>query len=422
MHFSVELIILGLVLLLSIDSLLEELTVKELSKIARAVQASSTMAIDTLFKQMKADGEDVIGFAAGEPDFDTPDHIKEAAIQAIRDNYTRYTPATGSNELKQAICDRMKADLHVEYEPNQVVVASGAKHIIYVALQTLLDPGDEVLLPTPSWVSYFEMIRMASGTPVMIPTTEEEHFKLSPQKMEAAITPRTKAIILNNPNNPTGVVYDAAELKVLADICVKHDLYILCDEIYYSLMYDGKPFTCIATLGEEIKKRTILINGVSKSYAMTGWRIGYSLAEPEITKVMSNYISNSTGSPCSVSQKAAIEGLTSSQELVSSMRDAFQARRDYLVKRINTIDGISCLCPEGAFYVMINVQKLFGKTLGGMLIQTSEDFTSAFLKKGLVALVPGEGFGTPGFVRWSYAASMENIEKGLDRLEKFLSE
>ncbi len=395
---------------------------KELSKIARGVQASATMAIDSLFKQMKANGEDVIGFAAGEPDFDTPDHIKDAAIQAIRDNYTKYTPASGSLELKQAICARMKADLGIEYLPDQVVVASGAKHIIYVALQVLTNPGDEILLPTPSWVSYYEMIRMTGGIPVVIPTTEEERFKLTPQKLEQAITPMTKAIILNNPNNPTGSVYDSAELKMLADICVKHDLYILSDEIYYSLMYDGKTFTSIASLGDEIKKRTILINGVSKSYAMTGWRIGYSLAEPEITKIMSNYISNSTGSPCSISQRAAVEGLNASQELGHSMRDAFQLRRDYIVERVNSMEGISCICPEGAFYVMINVKKLFGRTLGGIKINTSEDFASAFLKKGLVALVPGEGFGTPGFVRWSYAASMDNLKEGLERLERFLAE
>ncbi len=395
---------------------------KELSRIAAGINPSSTMQIDTLFKQMKADGLDVIGFAAGEPDFNTPDHIKEAAIEAIHENYTRYTPASGSLELKQAICRRMKEDCGLEYAPNQVAISSGAKHIVYLALRVLVNPGDEVILPTPAWVSYYELIRMAGATPVLVEATAEEHFKLSPEKLENAITPRTKAIIFNNPSNPTGMVYDAAQLKPIIDVCVRHDLYIISDEIYYSLTYDGKPFISVASLGNEAKKRTILINGVSKSYAMTGWRIGYALAEPNIAKLMSNYISNSTGSPCSISQKAALAGLLAPQDGVLAMRDAFQKRRDYMVERLNAMEGISCLKPEGAFYVMIDVHETFGKTLCGELIQNDTDFVNAFLKHGLVALVPGDGFSAPGFVRWAYAASMENIKEGLDRLERFLAQ
>lgn len=395
---------------------------KELSRIATGIHDSATMHIDSLYKQMKADGMDVIGFAAGEPDFPTPDHIKEAAFQAIRDNYTRYTPASGAPELKKAICQRMKADIGVEYTPNQAVISSGAKHTVYLALRALVNPGDEVILPTPAWVSYYELILMAGGKPVLIEATEAEDFKLTPQALEAAITDNTKAIILNNPSNPTGMLYNAEQLKALAAVCVKHDLYIIADEIYYGLVYDGKPFTSIAALGDEVKKHVILINGVSKSYAMTGWRIGYALAEPDIAKVMANYVSHSTGSPCSVSQRAAVTALTASQEEILVMRDAFQARRDYMVERMNSIAGISCLKPEGAFYVMMNIEKLLGKTVAGVQINSDGDFCSAFLEKGLVATVPGSSFSAPGFVRWSYANSMENIKTGLDRLEAFLAQ
>lgn len=395
---------------------------KELSKIAAGIHDSATMHIDSLYKQMKADGLDVIGFAAGEPDFPTPDHIKEAAFQAIRDNYTRYTPASGAPDLKKAVCQRMKEDIGIEYAPSQVVVSSGAKHLVYLALRALVNPGDEVILPTPAWVSYYELILMAGGTPILIETTEEEDFKLTPAALEAAITDKTKAIILNNPSNPTGMVYDAAQLKALADVCVKHDLYIVADEIYYSLVYDGKPFTSIAALGDEVKKHVILVNGVSKSYAMTGWRIGYALAEQNIAKIMANYVSHSTGSPCAVSQKAAVMALTASQEEVRVMRNAFQARRDYMVERVNAMEGISCLKPEGAFYVMMNIKPLLGKTVSGIKINNDNDFCSAFLEKGLVATVPGSSFIAPGFVRWSYANSMENIRAGLDRLEAFLSQ
>ena len=395
---------------------------KELSRIATGIHDSATMHIDSLYKQMKADGMDVIGFAAGEPDFPTPDHIKEAAFQAIRDNYTRYTPASGAPELKKAICQRMKADIGVEYAPNQAVISSGAKHTVYLALRALVNPGDEVILPTPAWVSYYELILMAGGKPVLIEATEAEDFKLTPQALEAAITDNTKAIILNNPSNPTGMLYNAEQLKALAAVCVKHDLYIIADEIYYGLVYDGKPFTSIAALGDEVKKHVILINGVSKSYAMTGWRIGYALAEPDIAKVMANYVSHSTGSPCSVSQRAAVTALTASQEELLVMRDAFQARRDYMVERMNSIAGISCLKPEGAFYVMMNIEKLLGKTVAGVQINSDSDFCSAFLEKGLVATVPGSSFSAPGFVRWSYANSMENIKTGLDRLEAFLAQ
>ena len=393
---------------------------KELSRIATAVQASTTMAIDAMFKQMKADGIDVIGFGAGEPDFDTPDEIKAAGIAAIEQNVTRYTPAAGTVELRQAVCDRMRIDCGLEYKPSQVVVSSGAKHLVYLALRALVNPGDEVILPAPYWVSYYELIKMVGGVPVVVTATEAEHFKLTAEKLSAAITPNTKAIILNNPSNPTGMMYGRGELEAIADVCVKHEVYVISDEIYYGLVYDGAAFTSFAGLSPEVKELTILINGVSKSYAMTGWRIGYACANDQIAKVMANYVSHSTGSPVAISQKASVAALTGPQEKIEAMRQAFEERRNYMVERMNAIPGVSCIKPEGAFYVMMNLEELIGKTIHGVTITNDDVFADAFLKYGLVAVVPGSGFGAPNFVRWSYATSMDNIKEGLDRLEKFL--
>lgn len=394
---------------------------KPISSIAANVQASTTMALDSLYKEMKANGIDVIGFAAGEPDFPTPDHIKYAGIDAIVNNKTTYTPASGTLDLKRAVCKRLKEDLDLDYAPNQIVCTSGAKHCVYIALRTLVDPGDEVIVPAPYWVSYVELVNMVGATPVSVVATEEEDFKLTPEKLEAVITPKTKAVILNNPSNPTGMLYTREELKALADVIVKHDLYVLADEIYYKLVYDGREFVSLASLGEEIKQHTIIINGVSKSYAMTGWRIGYIACEPNIAKVAANYLSHSTGNPCSISQAAALAGLNESQETVEEMRKAFEERRNYMVERMNAIPGVSCLKPEGAFYVMMNIKELMGKNLHGTVINSSDDFSDVFLKEGLVCIVPCSGFGMEGFLRWSYATSMDNIRKGMDRLEQFLT-
>ena len=395
---------------------------KPVAKIAGAVRASTTMAVDSLAKQMKADGMDVVGFGAGEPDFDTPDNIKEAACRAIAENKTKYTPAAGIIPLRQAVAARLKADCGLDYDYTQIVVASGAKHNVFIALVTLLDPGDEVIIPAPFWVSYFEMVKMAGGEPVIVSATEAQHFKITPEQLEAAITPATKVFMLNNPSNPTGMLYSREELQALTDVCVKHDLYIVADEIYYGLVYDGREFVSVASLGEDVKARTILINGVSKSYAMTGWRIGYAAANPEIAKVMANYLSHSTGAPSTISQWAAVEALNGPQDGIEAMRKVFEVRRNYIVERMNSIPGVSCIVPEGAFYVMMNIEKLKGRILGGRLIENGDDFAMAFLEKGLVAVVPCSGFGAPDFVRWTYAASMENIREGLDRLEKFLAE
>ena len=393
---------------------------KEISRIASVVQASTTLKVDSLFKQMKADGKDVAGFGAGEPDFDTPDNIKEAAYKAIKEGQTKYTPFNGILALRQAAADRLQADCGISYTAGQIVVASGAKHNIYVALQSLLDPGDEVILPAPYWVTFAEAVRMAGGIPVVISASESNDFKITKEQLEAAVTDRTKLFIINSPSNPTGMVYNEGELRALSEVCVKHDLYIISDEVYYRLIYDGRKFTSLASLGEEVKERTIIINAVSKSYAMTGWRIGYSASSTRLAEVMGNYLSHSTSAPSTISQFAAVEALSGPQEGIDVMRAAFEQRRDHIVKRINAIEGVSCRKPEGAFYVMLNIEKLIGKTLGGRIINNSDDFSMAFLEDSLVALVSCTGFGCNNFLRLSYAASMETINKGMDRLERFV--
>ena len=307
-----------------------------------------------------------------------------------------------------------------EYTPQQISVSNGAKPCVYVALRALINPGDEVILPSPYWVSYSELIKMTGGVPVIVETREADHFKLTAQELRDAITPKTKAMILNNPSNPTGMMYSRKELEEIAKVCVEQDIYVICDEIYYHLVYDGEEFVSLASISPEIKERTLLVNGVSKSYAMTGWRIGYVAANDQVSKVIANYLSHCTGSPSSISQKAAVTALTASQESVEVMRKAFERRRDYMVERMNSIEGVSCIKPHGAFYVMMNIEKLIGQELHGVVIRDADDFGNLFLKYGKVAVVPGTGFGAPTFVRWSYATSIENIKEGLNRLERFL--
>ena len=394
---------------------------KPLSTLAEAVHASSTMAIDSMYKNMKAQGIDVVGFGAGEPDFPTPDNIKEACLRALAENKTKYTAASGIIELKQAVCQRMKEDCGLDYTPSQVLIASGAKHNVYLTVRALVNPGDEVVIPAPYWVSYSEIVRMCGGIPVIAQTREEDEFKLTPQELDEAITDNTKCVLFNSPSNPTGMMYTREELRALADVCIARDVYIIADEIYYKLVYDGREFVSIAALGEDVKERTILINGVSKSYAMTGWRIGYSLAPEHITKVMSNYVSHSTAAPSTLSQWAAVEALTGPQDTVETMRQAFEARRNYMVDRVNSMELVSCLKPEGAFYIMMNIRKVLGKKCGDVVIDSCDTFASQLLEKGLVAVVPGSGFDAPEYVRWSYATSLENIKEGMDRLEKFLA-
>ncbi|MDR3278189.1 MAG: pyridoxal phosphate-dependent aminotransferase [Oscillospiraceae bacterium] len=394
---------------------------KELSRAARAVRASTTLAADSLAKQMKADGLDVVGFGTGEPDFDTPDHIKQAAIRAIEAGRTKYTPASGILTLKKAAAERLFADCGVRYEPGEIVIASGAKHALFAALMALVNPGDEVIIPAPYWVTYTEAVKMAGGAPVIVHAAEADGFKITARQLEAAVTDKTKLFILNNPSNPTGMLYGGEELRALADVCVRHDLYIISDEIYYRLVYGGREFVSMASLGAEVKARTVLISGVSKSYAMTGWRIGFSASNADIARVMGNYLSHSTSAPSTISQYAAAEALAGDQSAIEAMRAVFERRRDYIVERVNKIPGVSCLKPDGAFYVMINITRQLGRTLGGRVIGGGDDFALALLEKGLVALVSCAGFGDANFVRMTYAASMEDIAEGLNRLEKFVA-
>lgn len=396
--------------------------VKAVSKIAEGVHASTTLAVDSLAKQMKEDGYDVIRFGTGEPDFDTPDNINMAAIAAICDGKTKYTPAAGIPALRKAIAKQLQDDCGLSYDYTQIVVASGAKHSVYIALAAITNPGDEIIIPAPFWVSYYEMVKMTGGVPVIVTAGEESGFKVTASQIEAAITDKTKCLMLNNPSNPTGMIYSKDELKSIAEVCVKHDLYILADEIYYKLIYDGIEFTSIASLGDEVKERCLLINGVSKSYAMTGWRIGYCAANKQLAKIMSNYLSHSTGAPSTISQWAAVEAINGPQQSCEEMRKAFEERRDYIVQRMNSIPGVSCIKPNGAFYVMMNIEKLIGRTLGGKHITNDDDFAVAFLESAYVATVPCSGFGMKNFIRWSYAASMDNIKEALDRLEKFLAQ
>ena len=392
---------------------------KELSRVASLVQASSTLAVDALAKQLKAEGKDVISFGPGEPDFDTPEHIKQACVDALVRGETKYTPAAGLLTLRQAIAKRLEMDMGLTYAPTDIVVASGAKHNVYLTLQALINPGDEVIVLAPYWVTYYEAVKMVGAVPVVIYAGEEQDFKITPQQLKGAITDKTKLFLLNNPSNPTGMVYTEAELRALAEICVEHDLYIMSDEIYYHLIYEGS-FTSVAALGDAVKERTILVNGVSKGYAMTGWRIGYTASNPQVAKVMANYVSHSTSAPATMCQIAAIEALMGDQSSVYEMRDEFLKRRDYIYQRVNAIEGVSCIRPQGAFYVMMDIEAQIGKTFGGKLIENRDDFAMAFLEQAQVAVVPCSGFGAPNFVRLSYATSMENITKGMDRLEAFL--
>ncbi|MBQ3404102.1 MAG: pyridoxal phosphate-dependent aminotransferase [Oscillospiraceae bacterium] len=394
---------------------------KSLSKIATAIAPSATLGIDALAKSMKADGIDVIGFGAGEPDFNTPDNINLAAFKAIESGQTKYTPASGIMPLKESICALLKRVHNLDYEPSQICVSNGAKTIVFVLMQVLLDPGDEVIVPAPYWGSYTEIIRMAGGVPVVLDTDEKTNFKITPEQLRNAITDKTKALIISNPSNPTGMLYHGDELEEIARIIVEKDIYMVDDEIYSFLTYVGQ-FHSIAEFGADIKERTIIVSGVSKAYAMTGWRIGYAAANPDIAKRVASYLSHSAGCPCTVSQYAALEAYTGDQAACYEMKAAFDERRKYFLKRVAEIDGVSCLEPEGAFYMFMNIKPLLGRTMYGKPVNTSAEFASLLLEKGLVAVVPGSAFGTEGYLRWSYATSMENIKNGLDRFEKFIKE
>lgn len=391
-----------------------------ISKKALSISPSPTLAIDTKFKQMKADGIDVVGFGAGEPDFDTPKHICDAAIKAITDGKTRYTPAAGTLPLREAVCRKFERENGLIYDPAQIVVSNGAKHSLVNAFMVICNPGDEVIIPSPFWVSYPEMVKIADGVPVVLPTKEENFFKATAEEFEAAITSKTRAIVLNSPSNPTGMVYTKEELEAIAEVAVKHNIYVISDEIYEHLIYEGK-HTSIASFGEKIKDLTIIVNGVSKTYAMTGWRIGFTASNTQLAKAMSSIQSHATSNPNSIAQEATVAALDGGLDCVEDMKVEFVKRRDYMVDRINGMDGVSCLKPNGAFYIMMNIKELIGKEICGVLIKSADDFADVFLDKAKVAVVPGTGFEAPEYVRWSYATSMENCKEGLNRLEKLLN-
>ncbi len=390
-----------------------------ISEKAAAISPSPTLAIDSKFKQMKQQGIPVVGFGAGEPDFDTPDNVKKAGIRAIENNITKYTPASGTLELKQAICDKIKRDSGLEYTTANIVVSNGGKHALTNTFMCICNPGDEVILPAPYWVSYPEMIKMADGVPVIIDTTEETGFKFTIEQLKDAITPKTVAIVLNTPSNPTGMIYTKEEMEQIAQIAVENNIYVVFDEIYEKLVYDGT-HTNIATLGDEIRDLTIIVNGMAKTYAMTGWRIGYIAADEKLAKAMANIQSHGTSNPNSVAQAAAVEALNGDQSFIDDMKATYISRRDYMVERINGIDGLSCIKPQGAFYIFMDVREVLGKEHYGKVINTAQDLCEDMLERALVALVPSEGFGIDGYVRLSYATSMEVIKTGLDRIEKYL--
>jgi aspartate aminotransferase len=391
-----------------------------LSKKGMSISPSATLAIDAKAKKMKAEGINVVGFGAGEPDFDTPEHIRKAAIAAIEAGFTRYTPASGIMELKQAVCDKFKQDNGLDFSPAQIVVSNGAKHSLVNAFQAICNPGDEVIIPAPYWVSYPEMVKMADAVPVFIQTTEESGFKFTVEQLKKALTPKTKALVLNSPSNPTGMVYSKEELAQIADLAVEKGIFVVSDEIYEKLIYDGYKHVSIASINDKIKQQTIIVNGVSKTYAMTGWRIGYTASTPEIAKIMSNMQSHATSNPNSIAQKAALAAITGEQSIVATMVAAFIERRNYMVKKINAIPGLSCVMPNGAFYVLMNISKLIGSEVAGRKINSSDDFADVLLEKAQVALVPGSGFGIDTHVRLSYATSLENITEGLNRIEALL--
>ena len=389
-----------------------------IAKRALAIKPSPTLATAAKAKAMKAQGIDVVDFGVGEPDFDTPENVKEAAKKAIQAGFTKYTPASGTDELKEAVVEKFKKDNGLAYNKSQVLISCGAKHSLYNIAEALFDPGDEVIIPSPYWVSYPDQVILNDATPIIVETTEDEKFKLSAKKLEKAVTRKTKAVIVNSPSNPTGLAYDKKTLEEIAAVAVKHKLYVISDEIYEKLIYDGFQHFSIASLGPEIKDLTIVVNGVSKSHAMTGWRIGYAAGPQDVITAMANIQSQSTSNPTSISQKAAVEALRGPQDFIQVMNSEFDKRRKYMVERLNRITGMSCLMPVGAFYAFPRVSPLFGKSVNGKLIRNSSDLAAYLLEEAKVALVSGDAFGADAYMRLSYATSMEIIVKGLDRIER----
>ncbi|MDI6601770.1 MAG: pyridoxal phosphate-dependent aminotransferase [Thermoanaerobacteraceae bacterium] len=392
----------------------------EISTRGKNVTPSSTLAMNAIANQLKAEGKKVVNFGVGEPDFDTPLYIKEAAIHAMLTGLTKYTPVSGLLELRQAICSRFKNDYNLEYKPDEILVSNGAKHAIFNVLQALIDTGDEVIIPSPYWVSYPEMVKLCDGVPVIINADPKNDFKITPSELEKSITEKTKLFILNSPGNPTGTVYTLDELKGLSDILVKHKIYVISDEIYDKLIYDGEKHHSIASINDEIKNLTFIINGVSKTYAMTGWRIGYVAGNKEAIKIMTDIQSHATSNANSIAQYAAMIALQGGEKELSNMVAEFDKRRKYMIEKMEEY-GINYVRPKGAFYVMMNIASYKGKSINGELIDSSDKFAELLLKYNGAATVAGSGFGNDNYIRLSYATSLEDIKLGLENINNFIN-
>ena len=383
---------------------------------------SPTLAITAKAKEMQAQGVKVISLAAGEPDFDTPQYIKDAAVKALKDGFTKYTPASGMGELKEAIIEKFKKDNKIEYNAKEIIVSCGAKHALFNIMQVLCDQGDEVIIPAPYWVTYPEQVKLAGGNPVILPTLEERKFKLSADLLRRVINEHTRILILNSPSNPTGTVYTEGELEELKEVCLENKLWVISDEIYEKIIYDGVKHCGIASMGKDIKDKTLVVNGLSKTYAMTGWRIGYAAGPREIIQAMSNLQSQSTSNPTSFAQKAAVAALSDSQgeKAIAGMADNFRHRRDFLVKELNKWKKVHFLVPQGSFYLFLDISEYFGTSYQGPAINSSAQLSQYLLEKAQVAVIPGSAFGDDQYIRISFANSLENIEEALDRIKKFL--
>jgi aspartate aminotransferase len=390
---------------------------QRISSRVRNIAPSATMSIDAKTKALVKEGKPVVNMSVGEPDFDTPAPAAFAGVQAIAKGNTKYTPAAGTLELRKAIAAKLMVENGLHYLPEQIVVSSGAKHSLFNVFLTICEEGDEVILPAPYWVSYPEQIRLAGAVPVIVSCDERNGYKITPEQLEAAITPKTKAFLLNSPNNPTGAVYSEAELRALGEVLMRHDIFVITDEIYERLVYNVKHVS-LPALCPELSARCIVVNGFSKAFSMTGWRLGYVAAPPDIAKAISSLQSHATGSPSTISQAAGVTALASFEpEMVTE----FQRRRDYLVRELQSMPGIECLVPDGAFYVFPNIRQVFGKELQGKVISTATEFCELLLEHELVAAVPGEAFGAPNNIRLSYATSFENIQTAVERMRRFLN-
>ena len=381
----------------------------EYSRKAKNINPSITLAITAKAKALKAEGVDVVSFGAGEPDFNTPKNIIDAAIRAMEEGKTKYTPTAGIIELREAICNKLEKDNNLKYNPNQIIVSTGAKQCLADVFMAILNPGDEVIVPTPYWVSYPELIKLADGTPVFVEANEKAGYKYTIEDLEKVVTDKTKALVLNSPNNPTGTIYQKEELEVIAEFAKKHDILIISDEMYEKLIYDGEKHISIASLSQDAYERTVVINGVSKAYAMTGWRIGYAAAKEEIIKLMVSVQSHVTSNPNSIAQYASVEALNGPTDELVKMIAEFDNRRKFMVKRIGEMEGLDIIYPKGAFYLMINVSSVYGKAINGKTINSSLDFSAELLEEEKVAVIPGAAFGLDKFIRLSYATSQKDI-------------